>query len=554
MKKALIYTATLFATTLGGCNVLDVDPTDKLSETTTYSSIKNLDLYVKSFYGILYTSTTCEIRSANLSDGFSDLVKYSWYNTTGGTFNKFFYTPNYLTPENCGFMTPWSDLYRRIRQTNEYFADLSAGYADGLDPEELKIRTAETRFMRAFAYQDLALRHGGVILRVSETSVDGPEEKDKARSSKEDTWDFIINEYRKAAADLPEEWDSSNTGRVTKGSAWGMMARAALYAGHWDEALEACNEVEKLAAKGIYQLMDEYSDVFTVVNNKELLVTVNFDSPDLQHDFDTNFAPTGDRIGFCGGVATPTDEFASSFDIQINGEWKAFDWDEVITENIDPWTNRDPRFYATILYNGADWKGRKIELFVDGVDGFVPYTGTADDVRKSTTGYSFRKFVKEDPDEDFSFTKSDQFWIEMRYAEILLIKSEAYARKNDFTNAYIELNKLRQTRSSVQLPALPQQTNWDSYLTDLQKERICELGLEGHRYWDLRRWGIAEQTLNGSRVHGIKITKNSDDSYTYERVDADTQDRIYTSKYDVAPIPQDEIRNNTLCKQDPAWE
>ena len=81
MKKALIYTATLFATTLGGCNVLDVDPTDKLSETTTYSSIENLDLYVKSFYGILYTSTTCEIRSANLSDGFSDLVKYSWYNT-----------------------------------------------------------------------------------------------------------------------------------------------------------------------------------------------------------------------------------------------------------------------------------------------------------------------------------------------------------------------------------------------------------------------------------------------------------------------------------------
>ena len=521
MKKALIYTATLFATTLGGCNVLDVDPTDKLSETTTYSSIENLDLYVKSFYGILYTSTTCEIRSANLSDGFSDLVKYSWYNTTGGTFNKFFYTPNYLTPENCGFMTPWSDLYRRIRQTNEYFADLSAGYADGLDPEELKIRTAETRFMRAFAYQDLALRHGGVILRVSETSVDGPEEKDKARSSKEDTWDFIINEYRKAAADLPEEWDSSNTGRVTKGSAWGMMARAALYAGHWDEALEACNEVEKLAAKGIYQLMDEYSDVFTVVNNKELLVTVNFDSPDLQHDFDSYFAPTGDKVGFCGGVATPTDEFASSFDIQINGEWKTFDWDEVITKNIDPWTNRDPRFYATILYNGADWKGRKIELFVDGVDGF---------------------------------TKSDQFWIEMRYAEIFLIKSEAYARKNDFTNAYIELNKLRQTRSSVQLPALSQQTNWDSYLTDLQKERICELGLEGHRYWDLRRWGIAEQTLNGSRVHGIKITKNSDDSYTYERVDADTQDRIYTSKYDVAPIPQDEIRNNTLCKQDPAWE
>ena len=557
MKKYCIFILMLvFAT---ACDVLDVDPKDKYSETTAWASIKNLDYYVKSFYGILYVESTSEIRGVNLSEGYTDLVKFTRYGTTS-YHNRFFASLTSMTPANSGsVLSNWTDMYKRIRQVNEYFEDLSNGYGAHLDPEQLAVRTAEARFLRAFAYQELIIRHGGVILRVSENHVDDHNDRNKARSSEEDCWDFVIEEYKKALGDLPYKWDSSNTGRVTKGAAWGMIARSALYAERWDDAIAACKEVIKIAEEqGLYELLQNYQSVFTATNNKELILQTNFQSKDLQHNFDLNFAPSGDGAAKnvqAGGLASPTDEFASQFDIQIDGVWKKFDWNEVVSKGLDPWKNRDPRFYATILYNGASWKGRTLELYDGGSDGFLQYAESGnDDQRKSVTGYAFRKFIKENTDEDFIFTLSDQFWIEMRYAEIYLIMSEAYARKNQFTEAYQYLNTLRTTRSSVQLPALGVKSNWDSYLDDLQKERICELGLEGHRFWDLSRWGIASKVLNASRVHGIKITKNSDGTFKYERVESDVKDRVFPEKYSIMPIPEDEIKNNTLCEQTNVWK
>lgn len=89
-------------------------------------------------------------------------------------------------------------------------------------------------------------------------------------------------------------------------------------------------------------------------------------------------------------------------------------------------------------------------------------------------------------------------------AEVYLIRSEAYARLEKWSEAYIDLNAIR---GRVGMPALPQQKVWVSYLTDLEKERICELGMEGHRFFDLVRWGKAVETLNEKRLHGVKITK-----------------------------------------------
>lgn len=115
-----------------------------------------------------------------------------------------------------------------------------------------------------------------------------------------------------------------------------------------------------------------------------------------------------------------------------------------------------------------------------------------DNVHKSTTGYLIRKFASDDTNINFSSILSGQYWIEMRLAEIYLIRSEAYARQNEFGKAYADLKTIR---DRVGLPELAQQNNWSDYLEDLSKERICELGMEGHRYFDLIRWGIAVRTL-----------------------------------------------------------
>ena len=163
IKKYIIGIAASICLTQ--CDVLDVDPTGWYSENVAYSSLENVDLYVKGLYSVLYDNATINIDSYCLmDDGATDLLKYSWYGVNGGAMNKFFYQTNYVT-ETSNFRSNWSGMYTRIRQLNEYFYDRSKGYGDNLDQDEMKKRTAEVRFLRAFAYQELVLRHGGVILR-----------------------------------------------------------------------------------------------------------------------------------------------------------------------------------------------------------------------------------------------------------------------------------------------------------------------------------------------------------------------------------------------------
>ncbi len=554
--SALAGTAILLSSCFAEQNI-DLSPVSYYDEAVVYASDDNLDLYVKSFYGVLYANA--DIANGYIfDDGVTDLVKYSWWGTNGGTVNQFFYLGDIVTPE-ANFRSNWSSMYTYIRQINELFLDVHLGYADKLDAEALKVRIAECRFLRAFAYQELILRHGGVILRTSEDSVDGPNEKAKARSSEEESWDFVIKEYDKAYAVLPEKWTASeDIGRATKGAALGMKARAALYAGRWQEAYDAADSV---ITSGTYSLVagSAYNSIFSNPFNTEIILPVYFKESSgsaaaRQHYFNSYFCPPGDGAAFnvsVGAAATPTDEYAGFFDIKVGSTWQKFDWDNLAAYGNKPFDNRDPRFYASILYNGATWRGRTLQLYDGGTDGFMTFKTTGqDNDHRSTTGYIFRKYLSDAAGMNYTSILSGQTWIEMRLAEIYLIRSEAAARLNDFVGAYKDLNEIR---SRVGMDPLPRRGNWNAYLEDLSKERVCELGLEGHRYFDLIRWGKAQEVLNGTRVHGVKITPDIYGNFSYERIEADTQDRQFPAKYNIFPIPYSELQNNWLCVQNDAW-
>ncbi len=540
--------------------VLDITPNDRYSEATAYANMKNLDLYTKSFYGVMMSPNTAEIRNTTtpMSDVMTDLMKPTFYNLTAVT-DKAFYDPAIFIQSFP--LDNWNDMYGRIKRINEFIVDYNNGLLNDLPKDEVAMRVGEARFWRAFAYQELIPRYGGVILRNSEEKVDDDSDRSKARSSVDESWDYVISEFKKAVELLPESWPKQELGRVTKGAAWGMIARSALYAGRWDEALKAVEEVDKL---GTYALLDEYSEIYTKPHNKELLLAAYFERPNLQHKFDNFYGSSGDFPGHTTGVmATPTEEFAGTFEIKVNGAWKEFSWDMVNKEGIDPWKDRDPRFYSTILYNGAPWKHltdaaskrwepRNLELYVDGADGFHHFS-LSDVTRSTVTGYVVRKYLQYSEESDFLTEVSDQYWIEMRYAEIILIKAEALARKGQFTQAYKELNKLRTTRPSVQLSEIPVKGSWNEFLDDLQKERIRELGLEGHRFWDLRRWGIAQKVMDGLVRHGVKITK-SGDTFNYEYIEVDTKALSFPDRYMIHPIPLNEVRNNAILEQNPLWK
>lgn len=547
-------------------DVLDLDPSSSYSENTAYASIKNVDLYVKDFYRIFYQNADIASADFIMDDGCTDLIKYTWsVFAPGANVNKFFYNNNLISPD-ANFRDRWGVSYLQIRELNEFLVDVNNGLANKLDKDEMAIRIAEVRFMRAFAYQELVVRYGGVILRVAEDDVDDHNQRAKARSTEAECWDFIIGEYNKATAALPEKWQDengvNNVGRLTKGAAYGMMARASLYAGRWQGAIDASDEVMKLEGKGIYRLLDknQYDDVFTKVNNNELIIPVNYVSMVLQHSFNYFFCPpydyknAGSQKDDCGAAGTPTEEYASQFDIKVNGNWQPFSWNNLSSYSDGPWANRDPRFYSSILYNEASWiKNRKLEVFEGGHDGFFQYANdpSHEYKRGTTTGYYIRKFVKKDEKINFVDIQSDQFWIEMRLAEIYLIRSEAHARLNQWPLAYTYLNRIR---TRVGLEDLAQQGSWDRYLLDLEKERICELGMEGHRYFDLVRWGKAVERLDNMKVHGVKIIQIPSGGFDYEIVEADTENRNFSKKHTIFPIPTSELAANTLCEQSELWK
>jgi hypothetical protein len=106
----------------------------------------------------------------------------------------------------------------------------------------------------------------------------------------------------------------------------------------------------------------------------------------------------------------------------------------------------------------------------------------------------------------------------------------------------------------VGLPAVTA-ANQDAFMTLLRKERAVELAGEGFRYWDLRRWRLAESVINNQNAHGVRITKNADDSFSYDRVAVDGgSPRIFQPRYYLFSLPTAEMANNRLLgNNNPYW-
>ena len=522
-------------------DLLEKDPTDSYSETVAWSSESSLDMYVTYLYKPL--NGLSNFSSLSLTDGYTDLVKYgNGVPQTWSAHNKILLQQNTITSDNNP-MSSWG-LYTDIFRENVFLRDAGI-YGSKFNEDFLNTRIAEIRFIRAVNYARMIRIFGGVILRDETNGVDSEGEKAKARATEAESWDFVLKDLEFAAKHLPKEWDSKWDGRLTKGAAYAYMCRTALFAKRWDIAITAADEIKKLNK---YDLMDEYKDVFKVAGNKEIIFSIAYKIPDMPHYFDRYFAPDGKQ-----GIrrAVPTSELVDSYDM---ADGTPFSWSGSMAK--DPYVGREPRFYASIIYNGATWKEKTIYTYVDAENGFAAYRDNMNPGEKQTvTGYFIRKYLQENNTE-FDDKGSDQFWIEMRYAEVLLNLAEALAEQDYAKNQDDALEALNEVRRRVDLP---ERTTWeapdkDSFMKLLRKERICELAFEGFRYWDLRRWRLAGEVIDGKQAHGTKITKKDDNSYTYEQVSCDDNiNRFFPERYYLLPIPVDELQNNPLCENNAPW-
>ena len=549
MKKILLNISLALALgfSISSCNDwLDgVEQTSTVSDEIVWQDEAYVDKYVNAFYTYLnkYGQFGEAQFSGSLTESLTETFKYGSValGDRAGHPNNYVTNPDVISPDGCRYNIWDKDLaYGNIRQMNQFLV-MQKKYSTFPDDKNLKWE-AQVRFFRAYVYFQLAKRHGGVILYD-----DLPTSNDKARSTAAETWQFIADDLDFAATNLPKEWDAANKGRVTKGAAYALKSRAMLYAERWQDAYDAADEVEKLQ---LYDLVDNYADAWKG-NNKEAILEFDYNKDSgPNHTFDQYYVPQCDGYDF-GALGTPTQEMVESYEYADGSgfpDWSTWHTAEGTTAT-PPYDKLEPRFKATILYNGATWKGRTIASYVNGTDGWAAWKTDAKPEGRSTTGYYLRKLV----DETHSFTSvqaSTQPWTEIRYAEVLLNHAEACYHLSGYAD---KANKdIKDIRNRVGLPYSDK--SGEDLMKAIRQERKVELAYEGHYYWDMRRWKLSATAFTGIRLHGLKIEQNANGSFNYIYVECDDKDRNFPTKMYRFPMPQAELDNNGAVTQYAEWQ
>lgn len=538
---------------LSACNkFLDMTPKDSISDKVMWASTESAEYAVNSIYSYAYDIYATWPSSVGMTEAFTDEFKYGSYVNFAFCLipSQVAYGGTNLTNSFVDvYLGCWASLYQAIRRTNEAISNLHT-LGKGLPEADQKRLEGELRLMRGWLYFELVKRYKDVIIYKEDLTQIAV---NKALSTEDEGWDFIAEDLNYAASVLPEK--AAAKGRLDKGVALALITRAMLYAGDDDAVIEAADMLEEMG----YALMPKYADAFTSSiqsGNTEAILQYSFSYADnVTHDFDYYYAPGGDYklVGQQGGgYGTPTQEMVESYELATGGfpDWTP--WHGSTTAE-PPYAQLEPRFQATILYNGASWKDRVIQPYVGGVDGWCQWNKEPQPQGRTTTGYYLRKFVDETHDLSLR-SQSTQHFVLLRYGEVLLNKAEACFRKGDTAGAN---NAVKAIRARVGLPY--SNKSGEALWQAIRQERRVELAFEGQWYWDVRRWGDAVENyptgLNNYQVHGLKIeTTAVAGQFLYTYVSVDDKDRNFPQKMlNRFPIPDSELNSNALVQQYPEW-
>lgn len=303
-------------------------------------------------------------------------------------------------------------------------------------------------------------------------------------------------------------------------------------------------------------VVDAYRNIFLTKNSVESIWEVQHaDDGDFHmangHKLDRDAAPpsAGGTTAAYNPTQNHVDEYRMANGKRINETGSGYD-------RNNPYEGRDVRFYANILYDGAEWKGNVMDLHYTTVDGaevagvdLTPY-GTSEDAGVTRTGYYMAKFLNERQSIDNDLTYgSSQNCILWRFAELLLDYAEIDFKKGRTTDA---LSKVNRIRDRVHMPALTSIT-WD----DITNERRVELAFEKTTYWDMLRYNEAERRMTGTTnpLYGIKIVYNAAGvkRITNPVVNGrNTVVRYFRPRQYYYPIDWDDVRYHEV-EQNPEW-
>lgn len=532
----------VFAGLLSGiaCKKLDLVPTNKFTDETFWTSTEKASTVLSKAYSQMFNAGYFF---------YNDAMSDNAYNGRGDQAGVNSIAAGLADASLARFREEWNGHYECIKTCNIFLANVDR--VPGMDETVKNRMIGEARFIRAYQHFQLLTWYGDVPLLDKDISV--AEAQAVSRSPRADVLNFVLAELDASGALLQTntELAAADRGRITKGAAQALKARVLLYEGRWSDVIAATEPLITGSAYGSYSLMNDYESQFLPQNeyNGEVIMDLQFVPEFRTQNYFFDIAPLA--VGARLNALAPTQELVNDY-IMLNG--RAINESGSGYDENDPYTNRDPRFYKTIVYNGYEWKkpdgSTQIIYTKPGAD---PNATKLDEYApggvSSPTGYYIRKYY--DPASVNNFNSGLNL-ILIRYADVLLMYAEAKNELGQMDAAIWDqtIGALRRRAGFTEDAAL----NFDAGLgqsglqTVIRRERRTELALEGLRIFDIRRWRTAETVLNGW-AHGAKFGEPTIDNGYIQA----NQRSFDASKHYLWPIPRDERNLNPNLSQNNGW-
>jgi len=487
MKRTNIYSIILLIIVFfASCQDLNLNPLYYGSSENWYSSEEELEMSVNGLYRSVFWSRAED----SWDDDFQSRATVS--SITGGTING----------ESSEVKTLWANSYKAIARANVLLKNTEKARKLGISEKKVKQYAAEALFIRAAQYANLVAYFGDIVYVDRDITID--EAFSMSRTNKDTVMQKVYADFDSAVVDLPISYSENEIGRATKGAAYALKARYALYNGDWSIAADAAKSCMDL---GIYTLHSNYASLFlasTKKSSESILVfprSVEFNSLVYAPGTVQAFLPRN-RGGFASRY--PSLELFCSY---LCTDGKPID-ESPLFDSKNPFKNRDPRCTATIvefntMHLGVVYDPNPKTITVTnyltgksisnkdskGVDQYASYNGL---------------LLKKGIDEAWvnsNTYKVDPDLIYIRLADVLLIYAEAKIENDDIDQSVLDAINAVRARAygvSVTSSSYPKITTTDQ--TELRKiirfERRMEFAFEGLRYMDIIRWKIADKVLN----------------------------------------------------------
>lgn len=617
MKNNLknIVAALSIGLVMASCNndFLNVDPLGEISESAVWTDPALAEAFVTGIYQGFGNGGFDEQMLASLTD--ESIFTHPGRGITTITEAR-------SNPADIGWVNNtiwWGNMYSYIRRANIAIDNLSNTEIE--DQAIVDRLMGEAKFMRAYYYHQLARYYGGVPL-IDRPYELGEETYEAPRNTWEETVDFIVADLDDAASLLAGR--SMAAGRASEIAALALKSRILLYAAsdlhdaptaqgnssvlagfsnielvaytsgsqteRWQKAQAAAKAVLDKASGANYGLSAPVSQEEGIQNYINTSLSRNGGEADLilGRYFISAKRENGGRQGLFNGPNgynnwagnTPVQLLVDDYQMMDGSD---FDWDNP-EHAAAPYENREARFYASFLYEGAQWKPRSTANQAKDPLGQIQ-TGTYEvnpggtvqthfglDTRNSSiedwngsyTGYYMRKFIDPDPAIVDQNTWQEVPWPVLRYTEAVLNYVEASIELGQEDEAR---NWLNQIRYRVALPAIT--ATGEDLVEAYRNERRVEMAYEEQRYHDARRWMIAAETL-GRKANIISITgtlkpgasvsiyRHDPEVYDYDYsvfpIDPGKENRTWLDKMYFIPIHRDEINRNSNLIQNPGFD